>query len=276
MLFFRGLVVSLAVASCRAAVGSGAASGGSNTVPYSYSLTTFDPSGRLQQLEFALRAVERAPGAAAVITGDGVVVATWSTGSAPSLHVCRVTESIAMTYAGLEADFRALAAKCMTMAVDHRRDYGTDITVSGLADDLSGLVQEHTQVAGLRPFGATVLLAGRDEYGVDIVKIDPSGWMSPWRATAVGKNAPELEDALADALPTLRTVEDAVAFFKDKSPVMTAALFRDVDSEDGRDDETPAKPRRRFHTSLAVVRRSEGSKALLFSSIDDFEAANSH
>lgn len=255
------------------AVGSATSGGGrSSTMPYSYSLTTFDPSGRLQQLEFALRSVDRTPGAVAIVTDEGVLLAKFSTGSLPKLHVCRVTESVAMTYAGSEADFRYLANKCIAMAVEHIREYGVEASLASLADDLSGLVQEHTQVAGLRPFGCSVLLAGRDDYGVECFKIDPSGFVSPWRATAIGKHSADVQDELATALPEIKSVDDAIEFVRKIKPVVTATFIRDSSSDDdsGRDggDDRSA---RRFHTSLAVVRRVPHPKnAEIYGDIDDY------
>lgn len=256
------------------AVGSATSGGGrSSTMPYSYSLTTFDPSGRLQQLEFALRSVDRTPGAAAIVTDEGVVLAKFSTGSLPKLHVCRVTESVAMTYAGSEADFRFLANKCIAMAVEHIREYGVEASLASLADDLSGLVQEHTQVAGLRPFGCSVLLAGRDDYGVECFKIDPSGFVSPWRATAIGKHSADIQDELATALPEIKSVDDAVEFVRKIKPRATATFIRDsISDDDSERDGVDDRSARRFHTSLAVVRGSPHPKqAEIYGDIDDYD-----
>lgn len=276
MLLLPLLLSRLAVSL--AAVGSGTNSGlRTSSLPYSYSLTTFDPSGRLQQLEFAMRAVGKGFGAAAIVADDGVVVAKWSSGSLPKLHVCRVTEFIAMTYAGSEADFRFLASKCMSMAVEYQRDYGIDVTVASLADELSALVQEHTQVAGLRPFGCSVVLAGRDRHGLGLFKIDPTGWVAPWRATAIGKDSSNLEQKLAKALPQLHTVEDAVQLFRsiprdeeeDDKPAQSS-------SADDADDDKAVSPR--VHASLAVIRLNDDNdrgSVELFSDIEDYYSSSS-
>mmetsp|Transcript_11402 Transcript_11402/g.28969 ORF Transcript_11402/g.28969 Transcript_11402/m.28969 type:complete len:252 (-) Transcript_11402:261-1016(-) len=207
----------------------------SSTSPYSLSLTTFDPSGRLEQLEFAMRSVDRGPAAAAMVCGDGVVVAKWSTGSVPSIHVCRVTETIAVTYAGSEADFGFLRRKCAQAAVDHARLYGTEIGVAGLADDLSSLVQEYTQTAGLRPLGCAVLIAGVDDDGrSELFVVDPSGWVAPWRATAVGNHAAQLQETLAKHMHRLSTVDDARTFIETDLDAVAVAGYRRPDDDDDR------------------------------------------
>ena len=172
------------------------AAGAATNSPYSFSLSTFSPDGRLQQIEFAFKAVERALPAAAVICADGVVLAKCvrkgdeGLGCAESPHVCRVTEAVVATYAGLPADFRALVKQCQDMAVAHARTWGAAMGVGALAAALGAHLQEHTQLGGLRPFGCSVLLAGVDDDGAPkLYRVDPSGWCAPWTAAAVGAGA---------------------------------------------------------------------------------------
>ncbi|KAH8048202.1 threonine-type endopeptidase [Aureococcus anophagefferens] len=163
------------------------AAGAATNSPYSFSLSTFSPDGRLQQIEFAFKAVERALPAAAVICADGVVLAKCvrkgdeGLGRAESPHVCRVTEAVVATYAGLPADFRAL---------EHR-------------------------ARGLRP-GCSVLLAGVDDDGVPkLYRVDPSGWCAPWTAAAsasAGGSVAKDRQRLADGAPG---VDAAAAFLVD-------------------------------------------------------------
>lgn len=258
----------VALRTTQAAVGTPTGGGRSSSAPYSYSLTTFDPAGRLQQLEFALRSVDSKPAAVAVVTEDGVVVAKWSAGSSkPSTHVCLITESIALTYAGSEADFRSLARRCVELAIEHVRDHGVEVTIAGLADDLSGLVQEHTQVAGLRPFGCSLLLVGRDDYGLEAFKIDASGWVAPWRATAVGKHAADIEGRIAAKFP--RTVQDTVQLLRE---------YEASNGEEGRGAAstggTPTPPRGEHGASLVVIRGAGDGAARIYGDLGEFDSAS--
>ena len=40
----------------------------------------------------------------------------------------------------------------------------------------------------MRPFGVSLLLAGRDDNGPQLYQIDPSGSYFAWKASAIGKN----------------------------------------------------------------------------------------
>jgi len=220
-------------------------SGGGPTSPYSFSLTTFSPEGRLQQIEFAFKAVEAAPPCAAILLEDGVVLAKVARAGSRgadeerSPHVCRVTERVSATYAGLPADFRALVRALQEIAVEHARAWGEDASAAYLADELASRVQEHTQLGGLRPFGCAVLLA--DSRG--LWRVDPSGWCAPWTETAAGLGATAAAAALADRIDDggggFAGLDDAAAFLAetlaaaDKSDdrvVYTATLAHDADA----------------------------------------------
>ena len=218
-------------------------SGGGPTSPYSFSLTTFSPEGRLHQIEFAFKAVEAAPPCAAIVLEGGVVLAkaarAGSRGSDEerSPHVCRVTERVSATYAGLPADFRALVRALQEIAVEHARAWGEDAGAAYLADELASRVQEHTQLGGLRPFGCAVLLA--DSRG--LWRVDPSGWCAPWTATAAGLGATAANAALADRIDGagFASLDDAAAFLaetlaaadeSDDRVFYTAALAHDADA----------------------------------------------
>mmetsp|Transcript_6389 Transcript_6389/g.9539 ORF Transcript_6389/g.9539 Transcript_6389/m.9539 type:complete len:283 (+) Transcript_6389:40-888(+) len=163
----------------------------SSGTAYSLSLTTFDPNGRLRQLEFAYEAIDQALPVAACRCTDGILLISWGFGK---LHVSRVSENIAVGAAGLRGDFRNLAARAQRIASKHALEFGSEISVAALAEELSALVQEHTQLAGLRPYGASLLIVGPDE----IFSIEPSGWVAPWNRLALGSHSRELLGLLPD------------------------------------------------------------------------------
>ncbi|XP_071701715.1 proteasome subunit alpha type-2-A-like [Rutidosis leptorrhynchoides] len=72
--------------------------------------------------------------------------------------------------------------------------------------------------SGVRPFGVSLLVAGYDDKGPLLYKVDPSGSYFSWEASAMGKNVSnaktflekrytedmELEDAIHTAILTLK------------------------------------------------------------------------
>ncbi|KAK2844233.1 hypothetical protein Q5P01_010892 [Channa striata] len=158
---------------------------------YSFSLTTFSPSGKLVQIEYALAAVAAGAPSVGIKASNGVVLATEKKQKSilydeQSVHkVEPITKHIGMVYSGMGPDYRVL---------------------------------EYTQSGGVRPFGVSLLIAGWDEDQPYLFQSDPSGAYFAWKATAMGKNYVngktflekrynndlELEDAIHTAILTLK------------------------------------------------------------------------
>jgi 20S proteasome subunit alpha 2 len=173
------------------------------TSPYSFSLSTFSPEGRIQQIEFAGKAVDNGPPCAAIMTRDGVVLAKAYKKSDKalvvhdqSLHILRVTESTIATYAGLPADFRALVDAARTIAIELEKTNGFPPSASMLATEVGRRVQERTQRGGFRPYGCSLILASPSS----LFRVDPSGWVAPIRACAAGAGSASIQADLATIL----------------------------------------------------------------------------
>ena len=224
------------------------------TSPYSFSLSTFSPEGRIQQIEFAGKAVDNGPPCAAITTRDGVVLAkAYKKGEKAlvvkdhSLHILRVTETTIATYAGLPADFRSLVDAARTIAIDLEKTNGFPPSASMLANEIGRRVQERTQRGGFRPYGCSLLLASPSS----LYRIDPSGWVAPLRACAAGAGSASIQADLATILEsdadgataTRRLVEllqadgrgVAVATVSSDEPIVI-----DVDASTGEGDEAVA------------------------------------
>jgi len=191
---------------------------------YSFSLTTFSPSGKLVQIEYALNAVAAGATSLGVKAKNGIVIATEK--KLPSIlidetsmqKIVMLTPNIAVVYSGMGPDFRVLCRKGRKSAQQYYRVYREVIPVTMLVRELAAVMQEYTQRGGVRPFGISLLLAGYDHNGPQLFQIDPSGSYFAWKASAIGKhmvNAKtflekryndelELEDAVHTALLTLK------------------------------------------------------------------------
>jgi len=190
---------------------------------YSFSLTTFSPSGKLVQIEYALARVASGATSLAVKAKNGVVLATEK--KLPVLmdsnsvqKISLITENIGVVYSGMGPDSRVLIRKGRKRAQTYFRQYNETIPVNQLVKELAEIMQEFTQSGGVRPFGVSLLIAGFDEQGPQLFQVDPSGSYWAWKASAIGKNMTnaktflekrynediELEDAIHTAILTLK------------------------------------------------------------------------
>ncbi|TGZ85286.1 N-terminal nucleophile aminohydrolase [Ascodesmis nigricans] len=203
---------------------------------YSFSLTTFSPSGKLVQIEYALNAVNQGVTSLGIKATNGVVLATEKKSNTPLTNasslekICNVTPDIGMVYSGMSPDFRVLVDKARKVShTNYKRIYNEYPPTRILVQDVARVMQEATQSGGVRPYGVSLLVAGWDDKpagtgngGPALYQVDPSGSYFPWKATAIGKSATsaktflekryteglELEDAIHIALLTLKeTIE---------------------------------------------------------------------
>jgi len=190
---------------------------------YDFSLTTFSPSGKLVQIEYALHAVASGSTALGIKAKNGVVIATEK--KLPALMDVQsvqktnlLTPNVGMVYAGMGPDSRVLLRTGRKRAEAYFRVYKDPIPVNGIVKEMASVMQEFTQSGGVRPFGVSLLIAGYDEQGPQLYQVDPSGSYWGWKASAIGKNMVnaktflekrynddiELEDAIHTAILTLK------------------------------------------------------------------------
>ena len=118
---------------------------------YSFSLTTFSPSGKLLQIEYALTAVSAGATSLGIKATNGVVVATEK--KLPSVLVDEesvkktslLTPNIGVAYSGMGPDSRVLVRKARKLAQSYYRLYKETIPVSQLVRETATVMQESTQ-----------------------------------------------------------------------------------------------------------------------------------
>lgn len=215
---------------------------------YSFSLTTFSPSGKLVQIEYALNAVNQGVTALGIKATNGIVLATEKKSSSPladpsSLSkISLVTPNIGMVYSGMGPDYRVLVDKARKVShTGYKRIYNEYPPTRILVQDVARVMQEATQSGGVRPYGVSLLIAGwdegilpEDEEGKDtemtegeekkrtgktggilkggpmLYQVDPSGSYFPWKATAIGKSATSAKTFLEKRYTEGLELEDAV------------------------------------------------------------------
>jgi len=191
---------------------------------YSFSLTTFNPSGKLVQIEYALNAVNAGQPAVGIKAKDGVVIATEKKHKSAlqdetSYHkVETICPHIGVVYSGMGPDYRVIVKHARHEAAAYKQRYGEDIPTEQLVQTVAEIFQNYTQQGGVRVFGISLLIIGIDSKGPMLYQCDPSGCFYPWKATALGKNYInarsflerrynedlELDDAVHTAILTLK------------------------------------------------------------------------
>ncbi|KAJ5645630.1 hypothetical protein N7507_011641 [Penicillium longicatenatum] len=208
---------------------------------YSFSLTTFSPSGKLVQIEYALNAVNQGVTALGIKATNGIVLATEKKSSSPLIDppslskISLVTPDIGMVYAGMGPDYRVLVDKARKVShTGYKRIYNEYPPTRILVQDVARVVQEATQSGGVRPYGVSLLIAGWDEGvepqseeatteekpttktggilkgGPSLYQVDPSGSYYPWKATAIGKHATSAKTFLEKRYTEGLELEDAI------------------------------------------------------------------
>lgn len=118
---------------------------------YSFSLTTFSPSGKLVQIEYALNAVAAGATSLGISATDGVVIATEK--KLPSIlvdestvqKIAVLTPNIGMVYSGMGPDYRVLVRKARKTAQAYHRLYNEHIPVAQLVRETAAVMQEFTR-----------------------------------------------------------------------------------------------------------------------------------
>ncbi|KAK4098273.1 N-terminal nucleophile aminohydrolase [Parathielavia hyrcaniae] len=214
---------------------------------YSFSLTTFSPSGKLVQIEYALNAVNQGVTALGIKATNGIVLATEKKSSSPladptSLSkISLITPNIGMVYSGMGPDYRVLVDRARKVShTGYKRIYNEYPPTRILVQDVARVMQEATQSGGVRPYGVSLLVAGWDEGvlpeeevlkqekaaqegkklggktggilkgGPMLYQVDPSGSYFPWKATAIGKSATTAKTFLEKRYTEGLELEDAV------------------------------------------------------------------
>jgi 20S proteasome alpha/beta subunit len=172
---------------------------------YSYSLTTFNPQGRLIQVERAEEAAAQGTPIAAILLqsthGPLLVMAAPQVLPSPFMiddgtpRWIQLTSDIVIAHSGIAADGRVLLAAAQKIAIQHEYTWDEEIRIDLLLEDLSLLMQEYTVKPASRPFGAVLLVAHlpkedvskqdgesksksdseQDGYKPHLYRVDPSG-----------------------------------------------------------------------------------------------------
>ena len=127
---------------------------------YDRSITTFDPDGRLLQVEYGLQASQRGATVLALFQQKETMIVLVQGGSFGKCH--RLDHHLWLFTSGLSGDARLLAQVLRQHAQDHRVAFGEVITSRELAKVAAQLQHQLTRTGGARPLGCSALIVGVD------------------------------------------------------------------------------------------------------------------
>jgi 20S proteasome subunit alpha 3 len=156
----------------------------------------FNPNGRINQIEYAIKAIKNSGPAIALHYNGGIMIATEKRASSsllvPPKHgdkIFAIDKHIYVVVSGLTADANYLIEYIRTEGQKYRYDFGNQIPLEQLVERLCDLKQSYTQYGGMRPFGTSFIFVGWDHAkGFQVYTSDPSGNLAKWRAIAQGAN----------------------------------------------------------------------------------------
>src|SRR2546422_6151800 len=174
----------------------------------------YNQEGRLVQVDYALQAVSRGSTTLGLKTKDFALLSSQVKPTRPLMEpaekVFVVDDHIGATGSGYIGDVTTLLDQVRVAAQRHRIVYDEPIDVGTLSRNLSEYLHEFTMYA-VRPFGASVLLAGIDHLGVQLIQVGPSGATFQGSAFAVGQSADDALETIVKGYRPDISVDAAIA-----------------------------------------------------------------
>ena len=119
---------------------------------YSFSLTTFSPSGKLVQIEYALEAVKQGAPSVGIKASNGVVVATEKKQKSilndehSIFKIEQITKHVGMVYSGMGPDYRLLVRRARKLAQNYFLTYQEPIPTVQLVQRVASVMQVYTNI----------------------------------------------------------------------------------------------------------------------------------
>ncbi|KAL1459601.1 hypothetical protein WDU94_011566 [Cyamophila willieti] len=104
-------------------------------------------------------------------------------------HVTRVGSNIIAAGTGFPGDILYLLNKCEALVDKYRLNFQQDMPVDEFVRQLSDLISLNTILKTVRPYNASIVVAGWDAMGYHLYLVDPDGRSTSWTAVTVGRHA---------------------------------------------------------------------------------------
>lgn len=202
----------------------------SSRTNYDRSVTTFDPSGRLLQVEYAQAAAGRGESLIAAVHDDTVYVVTKSRSKKQQQQLHWIDEELWMVSCGLASDGMFLADILRDTAAEYRPSYGEPIRTEEAAKAAGSFQHRLTLLPGYRPLGVVAVLIGMDDSDPILYRCGPGGVVQNCRFCTAGQHADTLLHALSrrewDASTVVETLVEAMREVCGRKELLDVLVFR--------------------------------------------------
>lgn len=179
---------------------------------YDMDCITWAPSGRILQVEYAMKAVEQGEAVLGLRSEKAVVLcAIKRAPSELSEHqekIFKIDSHMCIGIAGLTADGYVLADYMRDECLNAQYVYSKPMNVGRLVAQIADKSQAKTQSSSKRPYGVGLLVAGVDEKGPHLYQTCPSGAFYEYHAMAIGGRSTSAKTYLEKHLDSYKNTED--------------------------------------------------------------------
>ncbi|MHA1650819.1 MAG: archaeal proteasome endopeptidase complex subunit alpha [Candidatus Helarchaeota archaeon] len=204
---------------------------------YDLSITSFSPEGRIFQVEYAIEAIRHGSTAIGVKSPEGVVLVVekriYPLQDPTSIDkIFCIDKHVGAAIAGLTADARVLIDHARVQAQINRLTYDEPISIYQLVRKICDLKQVYTQHAGGRPFGVSLLVAGIDSDGPQLIMSAPSGAYWSFKAQSIGAGSTKVQEFFEkEYKPNLTLEESIILALQALEGVLEAEKFEPTNME---------------------------------------------
>ncbi|HKO41500.1 MAG TPA: hypothetical protein VJU85_09595, partial [Nitrososphaeraceae archaeon] len=120
-----------------------------------------------------------------------------------------IDKHIGATGAGYIADIEHLIEEMRLQGQKHRISYDSSIDIRSITKHLSTYLHNYT-IYAVRPQAASIIIAGVDENGIHLYRVDPSGTYLKGGGFAIGHSSDVAIDVIQKGYDTNMNIEQAL------------------------------------------------------------------
>jgi len=128
----------------------------------------------------------------------------------PAEKVFAIDQHIGATGSGYIGDILQLMDEMRIASQKHRLSYESPIDVNSLAKYLSSYLHNYT-IYAVRPQAASIIISGRDQTGIQLYQVDPSGTYFRGSGFAIGHYSDIALDVLQRGYSPELSIDEAIA-----------------------------------------------------------------